>query len=59
MLHFLHRAIARGEARSQPADDVLAEVRSLTAAGYQEVVLSGVHLGSYGHDRGDRRGLYS
>jgi threonylcarbamoyladenosine tRNA methylthiotransferase MtaB len=50
--------IARGEARSQPADDVLAEVRSLAAAGYQEVVLSGVHLGSYGHDRGDRRGLF-
>ncbi len=50
--------IARGEARSQPPDDVLAEVRSLVAAGYQEVVLSGVHLGSYGHDRGDRRGLF-
>jgi threonylcarbamoyladenosine tRNA methylthiotransferase MtaB len=50
--------IARGEARSQPADDVLAEVRSLAAAGYQEVVLSGVHLGSYGHDRGERRGLF-
>jgi len=50
--------IARGEARSQPADDVLAEVRSLAATGYQEVVLSGVHLGSYGHDRGDRRGLF-
>ena len=50
--------IARGEARSQPADDVLAEVRSLAAAGYREVVLSGVHLGSYGHDRGDRRGLF-
>ena len=50
--------IARGEARSQPADDVLAEVRSLAAGGYQEVVLSGVHLGSYGHDRGDRRGLF-
>ena len=50
--------IARGEARSQPADDVLAEVRALIAAGYQEVVLSGVHLGSYGHDRGDRLGLF-
>jgi threonylcarbamoyladenosine tRNA methylthiotransferase MtaB len=50
--------IARGEARSQPVDDVLAEVRSLVATGYQEVVLSGVHLGSYGHDRGDRRGLF-
>jgi threonylcarbamoyladenosine tRNA methylthiotransferase MtaB len=50
--------IARGEARSQPVDDVLAEVQALTAAGYREVVLSGAHLGSYGHDRGDRRGLF-
>jgi len=51
-------AVARGAARSCPADDVVAEVRALTAAGYQEVVLSGVHLGAYGHDQGDRRGLF-
>jgi threonylcarbamoyladenosine tRNA methylthiotransferase MtaB len=37
---------------------VVAEVRALAAAGYQEVVVSGVHLGAYGHDRGDRRGLF-
>ncbi len=50
--------VARGAARSRPADDVIAEVQELVAAGYQEVVLSGVHLGSYGHDLGDRRGLF-
>jgi threonylcarbamoyladenosine tRNA methylthiotransferase MtaB len=50
--------VARGVARSRPADDVIAEVQELVAAGYQEVVLSGVHLGSYGHDLGDRRGLF-
>jgi threonylcarbamoyladenosine tRNA methylthiotransferase MtaB len=50
--------VARGAGRSLPADDVIAEVRELVTAGYQEVVLSGVHLGSYGHDLGDRRGLF-
>ncbi len=50
--------VARGAGRSLPADEVVAEVRALVAAGYQEVVLTGVHLGSYGHDRGDRRGLF-
>jgi threonylcarbamoyladenosine tRNA methylthiotransferase MtaB len=29
----------------------------LAAAGYQEAVLTGVHLGSYGRDRGERDGL--
>jgi threonylcarbamoyladenosine tRNA methylthiotransferase MtaB len=50
--------VARGAARSRPADDVICEVQELVAAGYQEVVLSGVHLGSYGHDLGNRRGLF-
>jgi threonylcarbamoyladenosine tRNA methylthiotransferase MtaB len=36
---------------------VLHEVGELQRLGYREVVLSGVHLGSYGHDLGDRRGL--
>lgn len=49
--------VARGGGRSRPADAVLADVRGLVADGYREVVLSGVRLGSYGHDRGDRRGL--
>jgi threonylcarbamoyladenosine tRNA methylthiotransferase MtaB len=49
--------IARGAGRSRQPDEVLEEVRSLVTLGYREVVLSGVHLGSYGHDRGRTRGL--
>jgi len=49
--------VARGEGRTRPADQVVAEVRELVELGYREAVLSGVHLGSYGHDLGDRRGL--
>ena len=30
----------------------------LVEAGYQEAVISGVHLGSYGHDLGHPQGLY-
>jgi threonylcarbamoyladenosine tRNA methylthiotransferase MtaB len=49
--------IARGAGRSREPADVIAEIRLLRDLGYLEVVLSGVHLGSYGHDLGDRRGL--
>ncbi|MCU0234545.1 MAG: MiaB/RimO family radical SAM methylthiotransferase, partial [Thermoanaerobaculales bacterium] len=49
---------ARGSGRSVPADDLVHEVRALLELGYREVVLSGVHLGSYGHDAGDRGGLH-
>lgn len=49
--------VARGAGRSRPADEVVAEVQNLIEAGYQEMVLSGVHLGSYGHDLGERLGL--
>ena len=49
--------VARGEGRTRPADQVVAEVRELVELGYREAVLSGVHLGSYGHDFGNRRGL--
>ncbi|UCC88750.1 MAG: tRNA (N(6)-L-threonylcarbamoyladenosine(37)-C(2))-methylthiotransferase MtaB [Anaerolineales bacterium] len=50
--------VARGVGRSRPADDVIGEVQNLVRAGYQEVVLSGVHLGSYGHDAGEQLGLF-
>src|SRR5437660_1669109 len=36
--------------RSRPADEVAAEVAGLVAAGYREVVLTGIHLGHYGID---------
>jgi threonylcarbamoyladenosine tRNA methylthiotransferase MtaB len=50
--------IARGAGRSVPSEAVLNELHELQKLGYREVVLSGVHLGSYGHDLGDRRGLH-
>ena len=49
--------IARGAGRSVRADAVMEELNELHRLGYREVVLSGVHLGSYGHDLGDQRGL--
>jgi threonylcarbamoyladenosine tRNA methylthiotransferase MtaB len=38
----------RGPGRSARAEDVLAEIRSLADQGFQEIVLTGVHLGAYG-----------
>lgn len=49
--------IARGPGRSRDGDEVVAEISGLAAAGFREVVLTGVHLGSYGHDLGQPRGL--
>jgi threonylcarbamoyladenosine tRNA methylthiotransferase MtaB len=49
--------VARGASRSRPQAEIIEEVRQLAASGYQEAVLSGVHLGSYGHDAGDPDGL--
>lgn len=43
---------ARGRVRSREPEDVLTEVKELAANGYQEVVLTGIHLSSYGIDRG-------
>ncbi len=39
---------ARGRIRSRELSEVLTEVRGLAAAGYREVVLTGIHLSSYG-----------
>jgi threonylcarbamoyladenosine tRNA methylthiotransferase MtaB len=40
----------RGASRSRGPESVLAQVRELLAAGYAEIVLTGVHLGDYGLD---------
>ena len=40
----------RGNSRSLPADDVVAQARRLTGNGYREIVLTGVDITSY-HDR--------
>lgn len=42
--------LARGRSRSKPPADVEAEISALTNRGYKEIVLTGVHLGSYGKD---------
>ena len=42
--------MARGRSRSVPPRRVLAELERLAALGFQEVVLTGIHLGGYGKD---------
>ena len=41
---------ARGRVRSRNIESVLKEVRALAKKGYKEVVLTGIHLSSYGVD---------
>jgi threonylcarbamoyladenosine tRNA methylthiotransferase MtaB len=43
--------IARGHHRSRPLQTILDEIRAREAEGYQEIVLTGVHLGAYGRER--------
>ncbi|MCD7818631.1 MAG: tRNA (N(6)-L-threonylcarbamoyladenosine(37)-C(2))-methylthiotransferase MtaB [Lachnospiraceae bacterium] len=43
---------ARGRVRSRSIDEVLTEVNSLAQNGCREVVLTGIHLSSYGSDNG-------
>jgi threonylcarbamoyladenosine tRNA methylthiotransferase MtaB len=44
--------LARGRARSRPWPSVHSEARRALDAGYREIVLTGVNLGSYGRDLG-------
>ena len=41
---------ARGRVRSRRAEDILKEVSGIVDKGYQEVVLTGIHISSYGID---------
>lgn len=43
---------ARGRVRSRMEEDILREVERIVEAGYQEIVLTGIHISSYGIDRG-------
>ena len=47
----------RGPGRSLPLETVLAEVRRIAEAGFKEIALTGVHLGSYGRDLTPRSSL--
>jgi threonylcarbamoyladenosine tRNA methylthiotransferase MtaB len=40
----------RGLGRSRPLGDVVQDVRRAVDAGYKEIAMTGVHLGSYGRD---------
>lgn len=44
---------ARGRVRSRRREDVLKEIRGMAAEGYREVVLTGIHISSYGIDLAD------
>ena len=46
---------ARGRVRSRTQEDILQEIRTLAIAGYPEVVLTGIHLSSYGSDFSEER----
>ncbi len=48
---------ARGPVRSRPLAEVEAELRALGEAGAQEVVLTGIHLMSYGKDLAEKPSL--
>lgn len=42
--------MARGRSRSLEVHEVIRQAKEIEAAGYNEVVLTGIHLGSYGYD---------
>jgi len=42
--------LARGRVRSRKAEDIISEIRGIVDAGYLEIVLTGIHVSSYGID---------
>ncbi|MCL5965808.1 MAG: radical SAM protein, partial [Deltaproteobacteria bacterium] len=48
---------ARGASRSVPEDEVVGWAVACEADGAREIVLTGIHIGAYGADRGERGGL--
>jgi threonylcarbamoyladenosine tRNA methylthiotransferase MtaB len=49
----------RGQSRSLPLPRIIHEVNMLVAAGYREVVISGINLGRWGRDLGAGYGLWA
>jgi len=54
---FCITTLARGAGRSRPIPAVLTDVRGCLEGGAQEIVLTGVHLGSWGQDLSPRQSL--
>lgn len=48
---------ARGPVRSRSMERIAAEARALKSDGYSEIVLTGIHIGSYGKDLNDGTSL--
>lgn len=48
---------ARGPVRSREIENIRKEAESLAAAGFKELVLTGIHIGSYGKDKKDGKNL--
>lgn len=46
---------ARGPIRSRERDDILEEANRLSKAGFKEIILTGIHVASYGKDLGKLR----
>ena len=44
----------RGPVRSMPLEQVREEAERLAKAGYRELIVTGIHLASYGRERGER-----
>ena len=55
---FCATTIARGANRSRPVAEIIAEAKALSAH-HTELVLTGVHIGTYGQDRGVVGGEWS
>lgn len=53
---FCATRLARGDSRSRSPDEVVAEAR-LLAQSHPELVITGIHIGHYGHDLADRSSL--
>jgi threonylcarbamoyladenosine tRNA methylthiotransferase MtaB len=51
--------MTRGPGRSRPIRDIASDIERIRREGYREVVVTGVHLGSYGRDLADRTSLRS
>lgn len=52
---FCITTLARGEGRSRPIAEIITDIQAAYPA--QEIVLTGVHLGSWGHDFSPRRSI--
>lgn len=46
---------ARGPIRSREIEDAVKEAKTLAASGFKEIILTGIHIGSFGKDKGEKR----